>query len=133
MKNFLFPITLQAPAETAEQAWDNAIDAFSIAPGPCPDEYTEEDEEDNNASPAAKTDISAKRAQDFLSNAELKNALRQLRNLVRRRMPDYMSFPYAAICDAANVMAATELEALIKAEQAFAQAKIADAHNTNQQ
>jgi hypothetical protein len=123
MKNFLFTITLQAPAETAEQAWNNAIDAFSIDPGPCPDDYTEEGSDE---SPATQTDIAAERAQAFLANPELNNALRQLRNLVRCCLPYHRGFPYATICDAANVMAAAELEALIKAEQAFAQAKIAE-------
>jgi hypothetical protein len=126
MKNFLFTITLQAPAETVEQAWENAIDAFSIAPGPYPDDYIEEAEADEDESPATQTNVAANRAQAFLADHKLKSALRQLRDQVRHRLPDYMSFPYATICDAANVMAAAELEALIKAEQAFAQAKIAE-------
>jgi len=126
MKNFLFTITLQAPAATVEQAWENAVDAFSIALGPYPDDFTEEAEADEDESPSTQTNVAADRAQAFLADPKLKSALRQLRDLVRRRLPNYMSFPYATICDAANVMAATELEALIKAEQAFAQAKIAE-------
>ena len=46
MAQFTFPIVLSGSGETAEAAWDDAVDGFSLDPGTCPgpEERSEEKE-----------------------------------------------------------------------------------------
>lgn len=46
MKRYEFTITLAGQGETPEEAWQDAVEQFSIDPGSPPDEYIIEDQEE---------------------------------------------------------------------------------------
>lgn len=46
MKTFFFTVELSGQGDTPEDAWDHAVEAFAVEPGPCPDEFSVDDEDD---------------------------------------------------------------------------------------
>lgn len=48
MKTFFFTVELSGQGDTPEDAWENAVEGFSVDPGPCPDEFSVDDEDDSD-------------------------------------------------------------------------------------
>lgn len=46
MKRYEFTITLAGYGDTPDEAWENAVEGFSLDSGETPDEYTVEDEDE---------------------------------------------------------------------------------------
>lgn len=43
MKNYVFDLQLQALGDTPEEAWANAVEAFTMDPGDTPEDFETED------------------------------------------------------------------------------------------
>lgn len=43
---FEFLVRLSGEGETPDEAWEKAVEAFTLDPGPPPEDFTEEDEEE---------------------------------------------------------------------------------------